>query len=88
MNILNRNELLNELISKLLTVFKICFRNFSKSVRVPVAQTKVPKPMALKTDGFMPNSKYLVSVAPDLHFRNTKSNFSVLKLKQNDFPLE
>lgn len=55
---------------------------------IPVAETKVPKPMALKTDGFMPNSKYLVSVAPDLHFPNNQNNFSALKLKQDAFPLE
>lgn len=55
---------------------------------VPVAQTKVPKPMTLITDDFMSSSKYLVSVAPDLHFPNIKSIFSVLKLKQNAFPLE
>lgn len=74
--------------SELLTVFKIYFRNFSKSTCVPVPQTKVPKPVILKTDGFMPNSKYLVSVVPDLHFPNIKRFFSVLKLKQNAFPLE
>lgn len=81
----------------MLTVFKISFRSCSKYICVPVSQAEVTKTVALLTDDFMPNSKYLVCVTSDLHFPDIKSlmkqSFFVSKLKQmlfhwSEIPLE
>lgn len=87
MNILNKNELQNVGLSapNCWLFFKFILEAFLK-ILVPVAQTKVPKAVALLTDAFTLNPKYLVRVTPDLTFPNIrnlmKHFFAVLNLNQ------
>lgn len=85
MNILNKNELQNVGLSapNCWLFFKFILEAFLK-ILVPVAQTKVSKAVALVTDAFTLNPKYLVCVTPDLtNIRNLmKHFFAVLNLNQ------
>lgn len=93
MNILNKNELQNVRLSapNCWLFLKFILEAFLK-ILVPVAQTKVPKAVALVTDAFTLNPKYLVCVTPDLTFPNIKNLmkhfFCCFKFEPNAFPLE